>query len=280
MMPKKSGRHVEDSIRHAANWVMRHVTLSLVILLCFSFILKLIVHLLEPGLGRDACLYLHMAKIWAETGCYHGLHQQLSGTDWIPPLLPFLIRSLMLLGVPAETAGLAINISLGSLTAPVGFGIALETTGNKKIALMTALLLSVHPGINDLSTEIQRDAPYLFFSGCAAWLILAGLRRKKPVLWCGAGIALAFSLLMRYETMEFLPLIAAAALIFALPRRIPWKWILLCSTILIVCAGITFHAMLRLMGADEAVSSYSRRVDFTATRVEQQLFGKSESRGK
>ena len=220
-----------------------------------------------------------MAKIWRETGSYAAL-QSLGDADRIPPLLPFLIKSMMSAGIPAETAGFAINIILGSLTTLVGFGLALETTENKTIALLTAILIAVHPRINDLSTEVQRDVPYLFFSGCALWLILVGLKRKKSVLWCAAGIALAFSLLLRYEAAELLLLIPAAAFVSALFRRLSWKQALSYAAAFIACTGISFYSLLLLMGTPEFVSSYFNYIAIESICAKRQLFGTSESRGK
>ena len=259
-----------------SKWPARRVAVCLVLLFLASIAIKLIALRLEPGLGRDACLYLHMAKIWGETGSYEELLPLLPKIERIPPLLPFLIKSITAAGIPAETAGLFLNIILGSLVPLIGFGIAFETTRNREISLVTALLLAVHPQINDLSTEIQRDAPYLFFSGCAAWLALAGLLRKKILPWCGAGVALAFALLLRYEAAELLLLAAAAAFVFALVRRLSWKQAVSYGAVLVVCTGIAFHSLAILMGTKDIFSSYARYVGINAAQVDRQVFGQSE----
>lgn len=263
-----------------SKWPARRVAVCLVLLFLASIAIKLIALRLEPRLGRDACSYLHMAEIWRETGSYEELLRAIPQVSRIPPLLPFLIKSMAAAGIPAETAGLLLNIMLGSLIPLVGFGIVFETTRRREIALGTALLLAVHPQINDLSTEIQRDAPYLFFSGCAVWLFLAGLLRKRILPWCGAGLALAFALLLRYETVEFLLLIPAAAFVFALGSRLSWKQALSYVATLVVCMGITFYTMSLLMGTDEIIFSYSRYAAFEATSSERQLFGDPENGGK
>ena len=265
---------------HVSTWSARRVAVCLVLLFLASIAIKLIALGLEPGLGRDACLYLLIAEIWGKTGSYGELLRAVPQADRIPPLLPFLIKSTATAGVPAETAGLFLNIVLGSLIPLVGFGIAFETTRNKKIALATAFLLAVHPGINDLSTEIQRDAPYLFFSGCAVWLALAGLLRKKLLPWCGAGIALAFALLLRYEAAELLLLVSAMVFVFALARRLSWKQAVSYGAALVVCMGIAFYSLALLMGTDKIVSSYSKYIAFEAASSERQLSGTSESGGK
>ena len=217
-----------------------------------------------------------MAKIWEETGSYAELLLTVPHSDRIPPLLPFLIKSIAAnAGVSAETAGLAINIVLGSLVSLVGFGIAFETTKNKKIAIITALFLAVHPSINDLSKEIQRDAPYLFFSGCAIWFAAIGLLRKKNLFWCWTGVALAFAFLLRYETAEFLLLIPAIVFAFSLGRRISWKQAVLYVSTLFVCTGIVFCSMLLLMGTQEVFTSYCKDINFRLSHVERLVFDQS-----
>ena len=264
-------------VRGVVNWPIRHPAFCLAGILLLSFTAKLVAMKLEPAIGRDSCLYLYMAQIWEETGSYEGLLREIPKIDRIPSLLPFLIKSMGVAGIPAETAGLAVNILLGGLIPLVGFGIAFEATEDKKIALMAALLLAVHPKLTDLATEIQRDAPYLFFSGCAVWFTLTGLRRQKLTAWCGAGIALGFALLLRYETMEFLLLLSAAAPVCAMVHLISWKKAVLYSSSLLVCTAVIFYVLILLMGTQAIISSYTDYTNLTINNAGKTIFGLPKS---
>lgn len=256
-----------------ADCAERHTGGTLFILFLISVIVKLTACWLAPSIGRDAALYLHMANCWLETGSYNDVIRQIPGVRWVPPMLLFLMKILMQSGMSAEMAGYAVNVISGSLITPVGFGIALEATGNKKTALTTALLLAVHPMVSASSTEILRDIPYLFFSGCTAWLVLAGLRRGNAAFWCSAGMFFAFALLTRYETLELLLPIPLAVLVFVLKRRLSWKRALLSGAGFLVCGLIVFYTMLFLMGSENFISAFSGRVNQNVAFVEKRMFG-------
>ncbi|MBE6372431.1 MAG: glycosyltransferase family 39 protein [Lentisphaerae bacterium] len=251
--------------RTISEYSIRHIPICLICITFVSLGLKLLAYKIDPSISRDAALYLHMAKIWNETGQYAGLIKEYHGGTWIPPLLVFLIKVFMQSGLSAETAGLAVNIGLGSLIPLIGYGIVCESIGSRKCALITALLLAVHPGITDLSVEIQRDVPYLFFSGCVAWLALAGLRRKKCSLWCGAGIFLSLSLLTRYETLELFPMMIMILLIFSVAHFLSWKQTLLYGTSLTACFVAGFLILSFLMGTDTTI--FLHRIKGKAERV-------------
>ena len=232
---------------------MRHIPLCLLGLTLVSAGLKLAAYKLDPSIGRDAALYLHMAKIWQETGRYAELIRLYRDGTWIPPLLIFLIKSLMQTGLSAETAGLAVNITLGALIPLVGYGIVRESIGSRKCALITALLLAVHPGVNDLSVEIQRDVPYLFFTGCIVWSVFAGLRRKKCRFWCGAGIFLSLAFLTRYEAAELLPAVLVLLPVFAAAHLLTWKQTALYGTSFLLCVIAAFLTLSFLTGMDTTI---------------------------
>ena len=243
------------------NFIAQHTKWCLVALFGVSLACKLLAWYMEPAVGRDASLYLFEIQQWYDTGTYP--------ISWIPPMLYVLVRGVMFCGFGVEAAGLIVNIGMGSAIVFICYGIAFEATQDKRIALISALFATFHPGINDLSIEIQRDIPYLFLSGIAVWCAVAAFKRKKWYLWSGAGAALALSFLTRYETTEFLllfPIIIIVQLIF---HKISWKKAILFLSSLIFSAVITFFMFLYLSGTQKFLSQYEKYYSMHFNTVKQ-----------
>ena len=211
---------------------------SLGLILLLSLGLKILLLLMEPGISRDGVMYVRLVQTWFGSGTLP-CDPEWMGRSWLP-LYPFVMKLLMSAGLPAETAGRTVNIVLGTFLPLIGFGMALEVTEKKKIALSAALLLAVLPSLNHLSVEIQRDMMYLFLSGCSCWAMLAGLRRKTPYLWGLAGIFCAGAALTRYETGELLFLFAATAVYLGISGRSSWRKCALCTGLLFISFAATF----------------------------------------
>ena len=195
----------------------------LLLIFIFSLLLKIFFFSLEPLVSTDGCLYVAIIQKWHELGSYEAAIQCFPGTGWLPPLPVWLIKSFMVFGVPATTAGFVWAFGLGAALAVVAFGIAYEVTQNKKIAVAAALLFALHPSVNEIGAEIQRDIFYLFFAGCSIWSVCAAIRRKKWFLWAAAAIPCAASALSRFETLELFPLVILILFLLAVMKRISWR---------------------------------------------------------
>lgn len=194
----------------------------LILITLFSLLLKWFFWRLEPVVSTDGCLYLFLVREWYETGSYEAM-VHLSNSDVLPPLPLFLIKSSMFFGMSAETAGLCWAFGLGAALSVIAYGIAYEVTQNKKIAVAAALLFALHPSVNEIGTEIQRDIFYLFFAGCSIWFACIAIRRKKWYWWAVAAIPCAASALSRFETMELFPLVIFILFLLAVMKRISWR---------------------------------------------------------
>ncbi|MBQ9776573.1 MAG: glycosyltransferase family 39 protein [Lentisphaeria bacterium] len=192
------------------------------LILLFSLLLKIFFYSLEPLVSTDGCFYVAIIQKWHESGEYDATIQYYRGSDWLPPLPLWLIKSSMFFGISATTAGFAWAFVLGAALSVVAYGIASEITQNKKIAVATAFLTALHPSVNELGAEIQRDIFYLFFVGCSIWLICVASRRKKWFLWAVAAIPCGASVLCRFETFELLPLVICILFLLAVTKRIFW----------------------------------------------------------
>ena len=235
--------------RSCCRWCVDHAGVTLGVLLILSFGVKFAVWHLDPCISRDGALYLHKVQNWYDTGVLT--------PDWIPPFLFCLMRGGMALGLTAEVSGVLLNLLMGSFITLAGYGIALESTQNKKIALLAAVFFAFHPGITDLSHEVQRDVPYLCLAGVTAWLAIAGIRRKKWYLWAASGAVAALSFMTRYETAELFPLVFAALLVCALTKLIRWKSALLYGLSFGSFFAVTLAAFIWLSGFHHVFSEYS-----------------------
>lgn len=201
-------------INRIVNFLIKYQYQTLFMTWAIGLGLKILLWYMEPSVGRDGALYLQMVQDWYDSG--------VPPIGWIPPMLFCLMRGIMFFGGDVETAGLIVNIGLGSFLTFVAWGIAYEATRNKKIALAAAVLGALHPSFTALSVEVQRDVPYLFFAGVSIWFAIAALQREKWFLWCGSGVFLAAATLTRYESVELIPLYFIAIFVFILACRLSW----------------------------------------------------------
>lgn len=261
-------KKINDTFRYTANWCIAHSAICLIGLLILSAAVKLLVHWLDPVVGRDAALYCHIAQCWFDEGSWENACNLENG--WLPPLLFFLLKFGMGAGFSATTVGWCINIVCGTLCTLAGYGIALEATKNKKIALISAAFFAVHPGINGLSVEIQRDAVYLCLTGFVIWFALAGFNRENIFLWCASGVFCSLSLLTRYETFELLPLVAVFLFAAVCCRKLSWKKAALYAfAFYLFCAG-SFYAAVHGIGTPQIAERYQKYFTGKSNKVQKQ----------
>lgn len=252
-----------------AEWCVTNSPYCIIGLLVLSVAVKILIHYFDPVIGRDASLYCHITQSWFDGDVFENASHEY-GKGWLPPLLFFLMKCGMAAGFSATTVGWCINIICGTLCTLTGYGIALEATKNKKIALIAAAFFAVHPGITGLAIEIQRDAVYLCWIGFVIWFALAGFNRKNVSLWCASGVFCSLSLLTRYETFELLPLVAVFLLAAVCCRKLSWKKAALYAfAFYLFCAG-SFYAVVHGMGTPQIVERYQKYFSGKSNKVQKQ----------
>lgn len=249
--------------------------LSLSIILLCGFLLKIAGLFLEPTLSRDGALYVQLIKIWSDSNDFNALLQYWEGY-WIPPFFLYLAKCLMYFGLTAAQAGIGINLVLGTFAPLVGFGIAFEVTRNRIIALCSALLLAMHPSLNELSVQVQRDMIFLFLSGSAVWSICAGIRRKKWYFWILGGLLLSMSFLTRYETAEFLLLTAVALTILVCTKYLTVRQYFLYGFYMLAAFLASASLLCHIMGTDNADEIYRTYFEQKAMKAKQQYSNQEE----
>ena len=253
-----------------SRWCCRHYLLSLIAVLAAGLAVKMGILLNDGILGRDSCFYLLIVQKWNNTGVLE--------SEWLPPMLFVLIKGVMWLGFSAETAGILLNVILGTLIAIVAAAIAFEATHSIKVALISAFFAAVHPGINELSTEVQRDIPYLFFIGIAVLFAVSAIRGKKYYLFCASGIALAFAFLTRYESVEFLLLFPFANIVLVYMKSISVKQCILNICCLLVSFSVAIALFLLLHGGSDFFAKYQKYYHWKFIAIEQ-FFNQSLTNG-
>ena len=236
-----------------------------------SFLLKLLSWHFDPEVSRDGCLYIYFSQIWYDTGSFQGVINEWE-SFWLPPLPLYLIKSIMHTGLSAEIAGVLLNLAAGTVTPILTYIIAYETTQRKDISLCSALLITVHPAMNALSVEVQRDMIYLFFAGVTLCLLTAGVRRQKWSLWCWAGLACSCAMLTRFETAEFLVIVPLSLLLLLIRKTFSWKKAVCYAGLFFLCFSGGLFALSYLMQTQNyLIGSYERYYSQKTSLVKEQV---------
>ena len=223
------------------------------IVFCTAFLslfLSLFCWNLEPTVSRDGLLYLELVQVWHDHGSFQAVLEYWP-RFWIPPFPLYLMKLLTDCGIPAEAAGVGLNIAMGCCLPLIVYGIAMEITGKRNIALCSALLTALNPSMIELAIEVQRDMIYLFFCGLLIYFLACGIHRQKWFYWVFAGVFFACSFLTRYETLEFVPLIAFYFLFLLIAKYMSWKKLLINASVFLASMAAVFFLLIHTMGVQE-----------------------------
>ncbi len=234
---------------------------GLVAICLFSLAIRIFCWYMESTVSRDGILYLNMAEIWYDKGPA-GLRLLIRQNIFIPPFFLYLIRVLMHVGFAAETAGIIISISAGTLLPAVIYRIIRVFPSTEEMGLAGALLIAVAPGAVELSTEIQRESLYLLFSGLVIWFMLLALKQRKNIYFVPVGLCIALAVWTRYEALEFLPLAIFGILInLCYQKQTPWQAVQALIICLFSTIGCFLWLALLMQLPLEVVAFYRNRVD-------------------
>lgn len=222
----------------------------LVGIVLLSLCLSLLCWTLESTVSRDGLQYLELAQIWHEQGNFQAVLKNWPGF-WIPPLPIYLIKLLMDCGLSAEVAGVGLNLFVSGFLPVIVYGIAREITRERKIALCSALLMAVNPSMAALAIEVQRDMIYLGFCGLFLLFLVHGIRRQSWFYWGLAGLFFTCSFLTRYETLEFVPLLAFSFFFLLIAKYVSWKKTVLHIAIFLLTLTATLFLLMYTMGVQE-----------------------------
>lgn len=236
------------------DWLKEHwleilvLTCSVIVVLFLSFYHRCC----DPTLGRDSVNYIGIIQLWHRTGSIDGVLKVLPDF-WFPPLSLFFGKLLVDCGLSAESAAVGMNIFFACFLPLIVFGIAREVTQNKKIALCSAILLAFNPTVIDLAVEAQRDMPYLFFCGLLLFFACSAIRRNRWYWWTAAGVFFAPSFLIRYETLELLPVFGIYLFVMLIIKKGERLRYLAYGIVFSTALTVTLFLLLFLSGTTEYV---------------------------
>ena len=189
--------------------------MALAALLALALILRLVVGHAIGVVETDGVRYITIARQFQAAGnpfdpLFHPLYPVILG------LLQWVIRDW-------ETAGRLVATAFGVALLVPAFALARDVIG-RPVALLTAALLAVHPGLVRNSSSVLADSTYAFLLAAGVWLgwraIAAAHRALLPV----AGVVLGLAYLVRPEAALYLASLLIVALILAVRDRTWLGW--------------------------------------------------------
>ena len=226
-------------------------------ILLFGAFLIALQRFMEFEMGRDSTYYLPLVEIWKNQG-FQALLEVIK-IFWFPPLHLASLVILSHAGLSPECSAVALGMFFGILMPLVSFCIAHELFRDKRISFAAALFTAINPSIIEMSVQAQRDVPYLFFAGWCLYFLIVSIRLRKWFYWCFAGIFFGISMLIRYETAEFLPLLGIYFVVVLCKKAQKWQFLFRDMAIFAASGVVTVILLLWSIGILEyMIGSYYR----------------------
>lgn len=175
---------------------------ALLIIFTISLILRIFKLVLDPVPMRDSTFYLSLAREWLDNG-------MILNTDFHGPLLPiYTIKELArFTDIDIEIAGRSLALFLGSMIPALGYFISYKIFDDRKISVICAIILMLHPNLISYSIEPLRDSPYLFFEELIILEAIIAIKERKTLNWFFCGIFSTLAFFCRLEALEYLLII-------------------------------------------------------------------------
>src|SRR6266545_4630701 len=114
------------------------------------------------------------------------------------PLYPLWIAWLQPWLGDYEFTGRMVSVLFGTALVAPAYGFVQMLMG-KRTAVLTAVLLAVHPGLVANSASVLCEAVYMFFLVLGVWVAWLGVARRQWVLATAAGAFFGLAYLVRPE---------------------------------------------------------------------------------
>jgi dolichyl-phosphate-mannose-protein mannosyltransferase len=166
----------------------------------------------QPPSGDDAGVLLS-ALNYMELG-------QLGPTMWNHPGLRNILAYLMMQLLGTGVAGtLSLNVVLGILCIPLVHAVALRLTGERRVALVAALLYAVEPLAVEYSRQSINDIYLVFFPLAAILAIYRYLDSERPGWLVLAGVLFGLGLASKWSAVFQLAVMGGLLLFRVLRAR-------------------------------------------------------------
>jgi 4-amino-4-deoxy-L-arabinose transferase-like glycosyltransferase len=154
----------------------------------------------------DGAQYIFAAREMAQGAGYSGW-----ASHFWPPLFPLLILALSPL-MSAFAAGKLISVIAAALLLLVSYYLAVELSGNRKVALASQLLIATSPLFVGASFQCENHMLDSLFYVSAILLLIVSLRKRKMRRFMAAGACAGLAGLSRYTSLSFVPAAIVAIL--------------------------------------------------------------------
>ena len=182
------------------------------------------------------------------------------------PLYPLIIAAAHPLIPDWELAGSLISAVLGSAAVVTVYLMTRAAFERDDLAIGAAALVAIHPDMAAYSASVRTEAGFVFLLTAAAWLLIAGLKRRRITVLAASGMVGGLAYLYRTEAIGFIffviGFVPAAALWW---RQWKFKWSLIAAAAF--AAGFFAVASPYLVYLRETTGHWSVGREFTAAMM-------------
>ena len=215
---------------------------------------------LNPIVCRDGSYYLLIVEYWYQSGSVVEVFKNWPDL-WVPLFPLFCTKTVMSLGINAETAWFGINLFLGMFFPWIMYGIASMVQDDNRISMLSALLIIFNPVVIDIFSQIIREPFYLVFCGGAIFFGLRGFQQKSYFSWAFCGISGALATLSRYESLEIMLILGIALFIFCIVNKNSCKDFFFKAVIFLSSYSIFIYLLSSIMQANSLIyEQYTSRL--------------------
>jgi len=233
------------------------VVVQLLILIVIATAVRLYFLSWHDALKRDSITYLELADGIAafpegEAAPFKHISPRLAPYLWL------LSRGKVWFHIDNERWGVILSCIFGILTVPLVYALFATLFDDFNGAFVAGAAAAVHPALVEYSTQVLREAVYLFFVTAGLLFFIRAVRRRNLLSLVLCGLTILLAAMCRTEGCEFAFLFLAFICIrgFDRPER---KTSLLQGEVLsaTLLAGLIFWEMwLRWMGCSQTILSY------------------------
>ena len=227
----------------AKSWLMLLLAASV-----YALVSRLLVMYFEPQVSRDAVYYLELVKQWSQSRLV-----EMTSRDpffFIPPFMIYCIQLLVKVGCPILPAAIGLNLLMNLSLVPLTCFSALLLFRSRKLSVIAAFLMAVHPGLVEIAPDVMREN---FMLAGVLWCIIFALLGfyKSKYFFLLTGFFSAVSAMVRYESMEIIGILGIIWLVM-LFNKVPFLKVMVQGLLFIAgfAAGIVILSILMDIPAD------------------------------
>ena len=191
----------------------------LLVIIMLGFLSRVVRVFVNKDIKEDAVLYMNMARTWTESG----VDAATSLHTMIPPLWPWTLHIMHTLGVEPEITGKIVGVILGTGLILAVYVMCRTIFTEKSYALIGALLVSIHPYLIRLSTQMLRDTVYIPLVAIAIAIAMSSSINQKWWKWGAFGFVSALGAMTRREGAEILIFLLCWSLVELIQNRKEFK---------------------------------------------------------